>query len=59
MDTLSFVPKEYVRVDLVADTYRLNPIKDTEKRGHGQEDCAKILIKSLKSKISRDFKWFQ
>ena len=52
---LSLLPKEYARVDLVADTYLSNSIKNAERRGGGEDDYLLILIKSVKSKIPRDF----
>ena len=54
-DILSLVPKEYARVDLVADTYLSNSIKNAERRGKGEDDSSLILIKSVKSKIPRNF----
>ena len=58
MDILSLIPKEYTRVDLVADSYLPHSIKYAERSIRGEEDSSKILIKSIKSKIPRDFSTF-
>ena len=43
----------YTRVDIVADTYRDTSIKSMERQKRGE--ASKVMIKSLKSKIPRDF----
>ena len=50
---LKTFPKGYGRLDIVSDTYRTISIKsgEREKRGRGK----KIMVKSVKSKIPRDF----
>ena len=58
LDVLTLLPKDYARVDLVADTYLLKSINYAERRGRGEEISSLILIKSLKSKIPRDFSKF-
>ena len=53
---LSSFPKEFQRVDIVADTYRNVLIKAGEKESRGRSD--KVIIKSTKSKVSKDFQDF-
>ena len=53
---LSSFPKEFQRVDIVADTYRNNIIKAGERETRGRSD--KVIIKSTKSKASKDFQDF-
>ena len=53
---LHSIPKGYARVDMVADTYRELSIKTAERAKRG--DSENILIKSIKSKIPRDFNNF-
>ena len=50
------LPVGHPRVDIVADTYRNDSIKNSEriKRGHS----AKVLIKSAESKVPRNFSDF-
>ncbi|KAG1652172.1 hypothetical protein GQR58_026483 [Nymphon striatum] len=50
------LPTGYARVDIVADTYRKDSLKNSEriKRGHS----AKVLINSAESKIPRNFSDF-
>ena len=50
------LPSGYKRVDIVADTYQENSIKFMERKDQG--DASKILFKSGKSKIPRDFASF-
>ena len=50
------IPKGYHRIDLVADCYLSNSIKDAERAKRGQS--TKILVKSTKSKIPREFSKF-
>ena len=50
------IPVGYNRVDIVADTYRQSSIKTLERKKRG--DSAKLLIKSLQSKIPPDFSQF-
>ena len=56
MQLLSFIPKGYLRVDFVADSYFPNSIKDAERTKRGVS--SKIIIKSARSKIPRDFTSF-
>ena len=37
--------------DLVADCYFPGSVKNAERRGHGESDSRKILIKSIRSKM--------
>ena len=53
---LQSLPKEYARLDIVADTYRKASIKSSERRKCGSS--AKILIGSIKSKVPRDMNKF-
>jgi hypothetical protein len=53
---LSMVSKGYFRVDLVADCYFANSIKDAERAKRGI--VSKITIKSPQSKVRRDFNKF-
>ena len=53
---LQSIPKGYLRVDLVADTYRMDSIKSAERKKRGSS--SKVTIKSAKSKIPRDFSSF-
>ena len=49
----------YSRVDLVADCYFPGCVKDAERRGGGEIDSRKILIKSIRSKVPKsDFASF-
>ena len=56
INLLQSIPKGYLRVDLVADTYRKASIKTAEKNKRGM--TSKVTIKSGKSKIPRNFKAF-
>ena len=47
---IQHIPKSYRRIDIVADCYLSNSIKDAERTKHGQSSI-KILVKSTKSKI--------
>ena len=49
-------PKTYHRVDIVADTYKSAAIKGGERGKRGSSN--KIIVKSAKSKIPRNFKSF-
>ena len=53
---LNLTPSGYPRVDLVADTYRIPSIKNSERINRGES--AKILMKSISSKIPSGFKKF-
>ena len=53
---LHYIPKRYHRVDLVADCYLANSIKDAERNKRGMH--SKIIINSPKSRIPRDFSKF-
>ena len=53
---LKMIPKNFKRVDIVADTYRDNSIKSGERLKRG---CSsKVIIGSCKSKIPREFSKF-
>ena len=47
------IPSASIRVDIVADTYRETSIESIEGKNRGES--SKVLIKSLKSKVPRDF----
>ena len=49
--TMSYIPEGCGRVDLVADCYFLDSVKDAERCGRGESDSRKILIKSIRSKV--------
>ena len=53
---IKLLPSGYKRVDIVADTYQENSIKSVERKDRW--DASKILVKSAKSKIPRDFASF-
>ena len=53
---LSTFPKTYHRVDIVADTYKSASIKGEEREKRRCNN--KIIVKSAKSKIPRNFKSF-
>ena len=53
---LRSLPSGYQRIHIVADTYRNNSIKDPERLKRGYAD--KVIIRSAKSKIPRNFKNF-
>ena len=53
---IKLLPSGYKRVDKVADTYQENSIKPMKRRSRGY--ASKRLVKSTKSKISRDFASF-
>ena len=53
---LKCIPSGYKRVDIVADTYQEFSIKNAERGNRGES--SKILVKSLQSKIPRDFQAF-
>ena len=53
---LKTIPTGYKRVDSVSDSYRSNSIKSSEREKRGS--AGKILLKSNKSKIPRDFNKF-
>ena len=52
---ISYIPKGYARVDLVADCYFLGSVKDTERNGCGENDSRRILIKSIRAKVSTSY----
>ena len=52
----SFPPKGFKRIDLVADSYLQNSIKDAERANRGQS--SRIILKSALSKIPREFSKF-
>ena len=50
---LDMIPSGYKRIDIVADTYRKDSIKDPERQGRG---CAeKILVKSKSTQLPQNF----
>ena len=53
MKLISFLPKGFKRIDLVADSYVQNSIKDAERANRGQS--SRIILKSALSKIPREF----
>ena len=53
---IQHIPKGYHRINIVADCYLSNSIKDTEREKRGQS--TNILVKSTKSKIPREFSKF-
>lgn len=53
---LEMLPSGYKRVDIVADTYQDISIKSTERSKRGS--ARKIIVRSEKSKIPRDFNAF-
>ena len=53
---IKLLPSCYNRVDIVADTYQGNSFKSMEWKDRG--DTSKILVKSAKSKLPRDFASF-
>ena len=53
---ISILPKGYLRVDLVADCYFENSIKDAERAKRGT--TTKIITNSPKSKVPREFSKF-
>lgn len=53
---VDMLPTGYARIDIVADTYRDNSLKDTERTKRGTS--SKILIQSASSKIPKDFNEF-
>ena len=56
LKVLQAIPKSYEHVDLVANTYSLVSIKTAERNERGSS--SKVSIKSVKSKILRDFSLF-
>ena len=50
---LKMLPKGYARVDIVADSYFSNSIKNNERNKRG--NSAKVIVSSNKSKILRHF----
>ena len=56
MKLISFLPKGFKRIDLVADSYLQNSIKDAERANRGQS--SRIILKSALSKIPREFSKF-
>ena len=46
---ISYIPKGYALVDLVADCYFLGSVKDTERNGCGENDSRRILIHTCES----------
>ena len=52
---ISYIPKGYARIDLVAYCYFLGSVKDTERNGCGENDCRRILIKSIRTKVSTSY----
>ena len=56
---ISYIPKGYARVDLVADCYFHGSVKDTERHSCGESDSRRILIKSICAKVlTSDFASF-
>ena len=53
---LKMLPKGYARVDVVADSYFSNSIKNNARSKRG--NSAKVIVSSNKSKIPRDFQAF-
>ena len=53
---IKLLPSGYKLIHTVADTYQKNSIKSMERKDRG--DSSKILVKSAKSKIPRDFASF-
>ena len=56
LEILLTLPKGYPEVHLIADTYREQSIKSSERLKRGSAE--KVLVKSIKSKIPRDFNSF-
>ena len=53
---LDLIPTGYKRVDIIADTYRTDSIKEPERIGRG---CAeKVLVRSSSSHLPRNFEEF-
>ena len=53
---LRMLPLEYNHIDIVCDTYQECSLKPAKRNKHG---CSsKMIIRSYKSKIPRDFKGF-
>ena len=50
------IPTNYHRVDIVADSYRENSIKSSER--NSRRNTVKVMIKSEKFKVPQDFKEF-
>ena len=50
------IPVGYKRVDIVTDTYQEFSIKNIESENRGEP--SKVLVKSLRSKMPRDFQSF-
>ena len=48
--------KGFSRIDLVADSYFKNSIKDTERIKHGTSK--KVIVRSMKSKLPSEFSQF-
>ena len=53
---LKLLPQGYERVDIVADTYHEVSLKSAERSQRGK--ASKVIIRSAKSKISRNFSDF-
>ena len=53
---LKTIPPGYKRVDIASDSYHSNSIKSSEREKRGS--AGKILLKSSKSKLPRDFNKF-
>ena len=53
---LSGIPKGFSRIDLVADSYFNNSIKDAERIKRGTSK--KIIVRSMKSKLPSEFSQF-
>ena len=50
------LPKGYERIDIIADTYQKNSLKDPERNKRGTS--AKVMVQSAQSKIPRNFSEF-
>lgn len=53
---LKMIPKGIENVHIIADSYLENSIKNSERQSRG--DSTKLILKSVKSKVTRDFKSF-
>ena len=56
MHIVDLIPSGYSRVDIIADTYRANSIKDPERIGRGYAE--KIIVKSPSCQLPRNFEEF-
>ena len=50
------LPKGYERIDIIADTYQKNSLKDPER--NKCDTSAKVMVQSAQSKIPRNFSEF-